>query len=73
MAQLPNVEWERTKSYPEAIEATLMAPPAVADATVIVVPEPARGEAVVAFLVLRGPAGETALFAWCHERLARSK
>ena len=25
------------------------------------VPDPARGEAVVAFLVLRGPAGETAL------------
>ena len=59
--------------YPEKIEATLMAPPAVADATVIVVPEPARGEAGVAIVVLCGPAVETALRAWCHERLAPSK
>ena len=34
---------------------------------------PARGEAVVAFAVLRGQDGETALRAWCRERLAADR
>ena len=56
--------------YPEEIEATLMAHPAVADAAVIGLPYPARGEEAVAFAILCGQAGETALRAWCSERLA---
>ena len=56
--------------YPEEIEATLMAHPAVADAAVIGLPYPARGEDTAAVAVLCGQAGETALRTWCRERLA---
>ena len=59
--------------YPEEIEATLMAHPAVADAAVIGLPYPARGEEAAAFAVLCGQAGETALRAWCRERLAADR
>ena len=47
--------------YPEEIEATLMAHPAVADAAVIGLPYPARGEEAAAFAVLGGQAGEMVL------------
>ena len=59
--------------YPDEIEATLMAHPAVADAAVIGVPDVLRGEEVAAFLVLRSPVEAAALRAWCTERLAPYK
>ena len=59
--------------YPEEIEATLMAHPAVADAAVVGVPDVLRGEEVAAFVVLRRPVDAAALRAWCIERLAPYK
>ena len=59
--------------YPEEIEAILMAHPAVAEAAVVGVPDAARGEEVVAFVVLRQETDETVLRGWCSERLAPYK
>lgn len=59
--------------YPEEIEATLMAHPAVAEAAVIGVPDQVRGEEVVAFILLRHQASDDELRAWCRERLAPYK
>ena len=57
-------------NYPEEIEATLMAHPAVADAAIIGLPYPARDEEATTFAVLCGQAGETARRALCRKRLA---
>ena len=55
---------------PAAVEAVLSAHPAVADAGVVGEPDPDWGEAVAAFVVLRGAATEDELREWCRGRLA---
>ncbi len=59
--------------YPAEIENVLHEHPAVAEAAVVGVPDERWGEACVAFVVLRAPAGEEELLAFCRERLARFK
>jgi o-succinylbenzoate---CoA ligase len=54
---------------PLEVEQVLLAHPAVADAGVAGRPDPEWGEAVTAFVVLRRPASEDELRAWCRERL----
>lgn len=56
--------------YPEKIETTLMAHPAVAEAAVTGVPDAARGEEIAAFVVLRRAVSDDEPRAWCRERLA---
>ena len=46
-----------------------MAHPAVADAAVIGLPYPARGDEAIDLAILCGQADETDLRAWCRERL----
>jgi O-succinylbenzoic acid--CoA ligase len=58
---------------PLEVEQALLAHPAVADAAVAGRPDPEWGEAIVAFVVLRGRAAEEDLRAWCRERLAPHK
>jgi O-succinylbenzoic acid--CoA ligase len=58
------------KVAPSFVEAALAAHPAVADAGVVGVPDADWGEAVTAFVVLRGPAAPEALRDWCRARLA---
>jgi O-succinylbenzoic acid--CoA ligase len=58
---------------PLEVEQALLAHPAVADAGVAGRPDPEWGEAIVAFVVLREPAGAAELLAWCRERLAPHK
>jgi o-succinylbenzoate---CoA ligase len=58
---------------PLEVEQALLRHPAVADAGVAGRPDPEWGEAIVAFVVLRGPADPDALRAWCRERLAPHK
>jgi O-succinylbenzoic acid--CoA ligase len=58
---------------PLEVEQALLAHPAVADAAVVGRPDPEWGEAIAAFVVLRGPAREEELRAWCRERLAPHK
>jgi o-succinylbenzoate---CoA ligase len=58
---------------PLEVEQALLAHPAVADAGVAGRPDPEWGEAITAFVVLREPAAEAALRAWCGERLAPHK
>ncbi len=63
------------KVYPGEVEAVLRLHPAVADAAVVGVADPVRGEAVRAFVVGR-PGRELVLdelVRLCHERLARYK
>jgi long-chain acyl-CoA synthetase len=62
--------------YPAQVEAVLREHPAVADACVVGVPDPAQVERVVAYAVLRDPsragaALETELIAHCRERLIK--
>jgi len=61
--------------WPREVEETLSAHPAVAEAGVAGVPDPSKGEAVRAWVVLRGEqaASETELRAFCRERLAPYK
>jgi O-succinylbenzoic acid--CoA ligase len=58
---------------PLEVEQALLAHPAVADAAVVGRPDAEWGEAVTAFVVLREPAGEEELRAWCRDRLAPHK
>jgi acyl-CoA synthetase (AMP-forming)/AMP-acid ligase II len=55
------------------VEATLLAHPAVAAAHVVGVPDPARGENVAAFVVLKTPVGAEELVAHCRGLLATFK
>jgi long-chain acyl-CoA synthetase len=61
--------------YPREVEEQLYAHPGVAEAAVVGIPDPAHGEAVVAFVV--GKPGERPsadqVIAFCRERLARFK
>jgi long-chain acyl-CoA synthetase len=62
--------------YPAQVEAVIRAHPAVADACVIGVPDPAQVERVKACVVLReaaqaGPAMQEAIIAHCRERLIK--
>jgi long-chain acyl-CoA synthetase len=64
--------------YPAEIEAELLRHPGVADAAVIGVPDPDRGEQVLALVQLResvepGPELEESLMALCRENLAGYK
>jgi O-succinylbenzoic acid--CoA ligase len=56
---------------PTEVESVLLEHPQVAEAGVAGRPDPEWGEAVTAFVVLRGPAGD--LRAFCRERLAPYK
>jgi O-succinylbenzoic acid--CoA ligase len=56
---------------PTEVESVLLEHPQVAEAGVVGRPDPEWGEAVTAFVVLRGPAGD--LRAFCRERLAPYK
>ena len=56
---------------PTEVESVLLEHPMVAEAGVVGRPDPEWGEAVTAFVVLRGPAGD--LRAFCRERLAPYK
>ena len=58
---------------PLEVEQVLLGHPAVADAGVAGLTDPEWGEAVTAFVVLREPAGEQELRAWCRERLEAFK
>jgi acyl-CoA synthetase (AMP-forming)/AMP-acid ligase II len=60
---------------PLEVEAVLMTHPAVKQACVVGVPDPARGEVGVAAVELREGVDATAeaLTAWCRERLASYK
>jgi long-chain acyl-CoA synthetase len=62
--------------YPTQVEAVLHAHPAVAEACVVGVPDPAQVERVKAIVVLQDPKGESeemkqALIAHCRERLIK--
>jgi len=61
--------------YPREVELVLTGHPAVAEAAVVGVPDPIRGEAPKAFVILRN--GERVapqdLLQWCRQRLANYK
>lgn len=60
--------------YPREVEEVLYAHPAVREAAVIGVPDPAHGEEVKAFVALEdGSTTPQEIQAWCRERLAASK
>jgi O-succinylbenzoic acid--CoA ligase len=61
--------------YPAEVESVLRQHPAVADAAVVAVPDPAWGQTAVAAVVLRAgaSAGDAELRAFCEEGLARYK
>jgi acyl-CoA synthetase (AMP-forming)/AMP-acid ligase II len=61
------------KISPREIDEILLAHPAVAEAVCFGVPHPAWGEEVAAAVVLRAPATEAELLAYCKERLADFK
>jgi long-chain acyl-CoA synthetase len=62
--------------YPSQVESVLYRHPAVADACVVGVPDPAQVERVKGFVVLKDPAQEgqameAALIAYCRENLIK--
>ena len=61
--------------YPAEVEAVLLQHPAIADATVIGVPDERMGEVALAFVILRAGAlpDEKGLIAWLRERIANFK
>lgn len=61
--------------YPREVELVLSGHPAVAEAAVVGVPDPIRGEAPKAFVILRNGQQVTAqdLLQWCRQRLANYK
>jgi long-chain acyl-CoA synthetase len=61
--------------YPREVELVLSAHPAVMEAAVIGVPDPVRGEAPKAFVILRNGQQVTTqdLLQWCRQRLANYK
>ena len=61
------------KVAPREIDEVLLAHPAVAEAVAFGVPHPTWGEEVAAVVVLRSPEKETAILAFCKERLADFK
>src|SRR5260370_19701439 len=65
------------KIAPREIDEVLVGHPAVAEAVAFGVPHPGWGEEVAAAIVLRegleAPAGESAILAYCKERLADFK
>jgi len=58
--------------FPAEVEAIMYRHPAVAEVGVVGVPDPYRGEDVLAFVVLRpgATASEPELVAWCREEMA---
>lgn len=61
--------------YPREVEAVLTGHPAVAEAAVVGVPDPIRGEAPKAFVILRNgqQVATQDLLQWCRQRLANYK
>jgi long-chain acyl-CoA synthetase len=61
--------------YPREVELVLAGHPAVAEVAVVGVPDPIRGEAPKAFVILRNgqPATSQDLLQWCRQRLANYK
>jgi len=61
--------------YPREVEAVLAGHPAVAEAAVVGVPDPIRGEAPKAFVILRNGqhVATQDLLQWCRQRLANYK
>lgn len=61
------------KIAPREIDDVLLAHPAIAEAVCFGVPHPTWGEEVAAAVVLRRPASESEILAWCRDRLADFK
>jgi acyl-CoA synthetase (AMP-forming)/AMP-acid ligase II len=61
------------KIGPREIDEVLLSHPAVAEAVCFGIPHPAWGEEVAAAVVLKEPAEETEILAFCKERLAEFK
>jgi acyl-CoA synthetase (AMP-forming)/AMP-acid ligase II len=61
------------KIGPREIDEVLLSHPAVAEAVCFGVPHPSWGEEVAAAVVLKEPAGESDIMAFCKERLAEFK
>ena len=61
------------KIAPREIDEVLLAHPSVAEAVAFGAPHPTWGEEVAAAVVLKEPARESDLIAWCKERLADFK
>jgi len=59
--------------YPREVEDVLLAHPAVRECAVVGLPDDRWGEAVTAFVAVRGPATEAELIAFVRERLADYK
>jgi acyl-CoA synthetase (AMP-forming)/AMP-acid ligase II len=63
--------------YPAEVEAALYRHPSIAEAGVVGVPDPYRGEDVLAFVVLRpearGVVSESQVIDWCREEMAAYK
>ena len=59
--------------YPQEIEATLLAHPAVSDAAVVGWPSREFNEEVAAFVLLKSPVDPQTLTDWCREALASYK